>query len=682
MKSTYYRIATFITIIMLVLGTHTNGQASGSSDQNLTPISYTTTSGSTGGQPVNALAVKDQSGKDNNANAYVLFTTPGVAYEGIQVFTLPTNSQKTALNTMLLNINFMNTGASGQRWSWSIYNWANQDWTLLGTSDKATAKGWNMLVFAAASPDQFVDASGEIRVRLRSSDTSGDAKIDYEAIYLTYQSAATATSLPPTPTATSVPPTPTPTATSLPPTPTFTPVPTQGQSGNTYYVSANGNDANPGTQSQPWGTIQKAANSMVAGDIVVVQAGNYAAQRVHVMRSGSSGAAITYQASGVVTMKGFNVQANYIAIRGFEIANTDYVRWNPSTSAGIYLRGSDNVIETNYIHDSALVGIYIYGTPGEPTVSSNNIIRNNQLYHNEKAGIEVNGRNNLIEGNEVWGTVQCHPTLTAVEDNAADNPNHLTCPYYPGVGGLDADGMRFFGQGHIFRKNSIHGISLSDPLNINPHIDCFQTWRGTSWEVAQNIIFEQNYCENLNEGMYAFMISGGANNITIRNNIINTFGGVDIHSDGQHHLYIYNNLWINDLSFRESTEYPGAIILKDAPYSIVKNNIFYNQPGYTIIAIGDTTGQSIDYNLAFNSDGSNADCMRVGNYVCVNPSPAHDKWNIDPRFTNPGAFDYHPQANSPVIDAGVALSVTNDYNGNPRPQGSGYDIGIYEAIAE
>jgi parallel beta-helix repeat protein len=441
--------------------------------------------------------------------------------------------------------------------------------------------------------------------------------------------------------------------------PTITPVPPQGQSGNTYYVATDGYDANPGTLDQPWLTIQKAANTMVAGDTVVVQAGNYAVQRVQVTRSGSLGATITYQADGTVTMKGFNVQANYIAIRGFEIANTDYVRWNTSTSAGIYLRGSDNVIEANYIHDSALEGIEIYGTPGEPTISSNNIIRNNQLYHNEMVGINVNGRNNLIEGNEVWGSVQCHPTLMAVEDNAADNPNHLICPNYPGVGGLDADGMRFFGQGHVFRGNSIHDIPLG-PSGINPatgdyndvpHIDCFQTWSGTDNEAAQNIIFEQNFCENLNQGMYAFMLDGGANNLTIKNNIIKAFGGINTGQTGQHHLYIYNNLWINDLSFG-SQGYPNAIGLMNAPYSIVKNNIFYNQPYQTITAIGDTTGQSIDYNLAFNSNGMKAKCMLVGDYVCVNPLPAYDKWDVDPRFANPGINDYHLQASSPAIGTG------------------------------
>lgn len=451
-----------------------------------------------------------------------------------------------------------------------------------------------------------------------------------------------------------------------------------------YYVDSTGNDSNPGTQSQPWKTIQKASDTMIAGDIVVVQAGDYAAQRVNVTRSGSSGASITYLANGNVIMKGFNVQANYITIRGFEIANTDYRRWDREKSAGVNIHGSNNVVENNYIHDSSLDGIYIYGPPSEPTASNNNIIRNNKLFHNELAGIEVNGRNNLIERNDVWGTVQCHPTLMAFEDFSSDNPNHLKCPNYPAISSLDADGIRFFGQGHIFRKNSIHDILLGSPginpaigdYNVSPHIDCFQTWSSYDNEVAKNIIFEQNYCENLTKGMEAFMLEGGTNNLIIRNNIIKAFKGVVTGQTGQHHLYIYNNLWINDLSLVDPDQI--AIDLDNAPYSQVENNIFYNQPTLTIVARVTTSGQVINYNMAFNNDGSKAACSMVGNYVCANPPPDHDLWNIDPRFTNPDIFDYHLQPDSPAIDKGVAVPVTNDYDGNPRPHGGGFEIGPLE----
>jgi hypothetical protein len=48
--------------------------------------------------------------------------------------------------------------------------------------------------------------------------------------------------------------------------------------------------------------------------------------------------------------------------------------------------------------------------------------------------------------------------------------------------------------------------------------------------------------------------------------------------------------------------------------------------------------------------------------------------------------NYVPGAGSPAVDAGVdpatvGVTVTNDYNGNLRPQGAAYDIGAYEAHA-
>jgi len=43
----------------------------------------------------------------------------------------------------------------------------------------------------------------------------------------------------------------------------------------TYYVSPTGNDSNLGSLSQPWRTITHAAQTVVAGDTVVVEDGTY-----------------------------------------------------------------------------------------------------------------------------------------------------------------------------------------------------------------------------------------------------------------------------------------------------------------------------------------------------------------------------------------------------------------------
>jgi parallel beta-helix repeat protein len=466
-----------------------------------------------------------------------------------------------------------------------------------------------------------------------------------------------------------------------------------------YYVDGiNGNNKNPGTtQELAWKTIQKAADTLIAGNIVIIKAGNYAAERVQLTQSGNSGAMITYLADGAVTTKGFIIQANYITIRGFEIANTDYRRWDREKSSGIFIRGSNNVIENNIIHDASLNGIFIYSAPSEPTASSNNIIRNNQLFHNELAGIEVNGHNNLIEGNEVWGTVQCHPTLMAVEDIASDN-NGQKCPDYPAVSGLDADGMRFFGGGHIIRKNYIHDIvfgpdginpSIGD-YNDAPHIDCFQTFGPYSNFVeATNITIEQNRCAELyvhGDGTAhgsGVTLGGQPNNITIKNNIFFAYGGVATYNTtvNSHHIYVLNNTFINDLSF--NIYHPLGVGLENSPYSVIKNNIFYNHNYHTVYILTDTGTAQVDYNLAYNNDGTIPPCVAWGNWNTCQPTSNHELWNVNPQFVDPASGDYHLHATSPAIDAGYNLGnlVINDFEGIIRPQGAGYDIGAYELTA-
>jgi parallel beta-helix repeat protein len=58
----------------------------------------------------------------------------------------------------------------------------------------------------------------------------------------------------------------------------------------------------------------------------------------------------------------------------------------------------------------------------------------------------------------------------------------------------------------------------------------------------------------------------------------------------------------------------------------------------------------------------------------------HNYWG-DPAFVNPNAGDYHITAASEARDAGVNAGVDDDIDGDPRPQGGGYDIGADESLS-
>ncbi|MFN3374749.1 MAG: right-handed parallel beta-helix repeat-containing protein, partial [Chloroflexus sp.] len=68
--------------------------------------------------------------------------------------------------------------------------------------------------------------------------------------------------------------------------------PAHGATG--YYVSPTGNDANPGTLTQPFRTIQKCAEVATAGDTCYIRAGVYR-ETVRPANSGASGAPITFK---------------------------------------------------------------------------------------------------------------------------------------------------------------------------------------------------------------------------------------------------------------------------------------------------------------------------------------------------------------------------------------------------
>lgn len=54
-------------------------------------------------------------------------------------------------------------------------------------------------------------------------------------------------------------------------------------------------------------------------------------------------------------------------------------------------------------------------------------------------------------------------------------------------------------------------------------------------------------------------------------------------------------------------------------------------------------------------------------------------FNQDPKFVDYTKYDFHADAGSSMIDNGIAIPGLNaDLDGNPRPQGAGYDIGCYE----
>jgi hypothetical protein len=234
---------------------------------------------------------------------------------------------------------------------------------------------------------------------------------------------------------------------------------------------------------------------------------------------------------------------------------------------------------------------------------------------------------------------------------------------------------------------------------------------GHSDSAAHHFIVENNSFTNtgvtdpdLNQA-HAVYVDNGASNITIRNNYFrDTHNGATIHVYGNtaprpHDVDIYNNIfYLSSGQGRTALQvyspytseiynvvaYANTIYLNCLNASLcyafdtrtngvnnkVWNNIIYfaNKPDGNIILTSGASYVAYDYNLYY-------------------PSKDFDDTGIhsitgNPLFTNISAgtsLGLKILVGSPAIDAGLSNGApVHDFYGNPRPQGSGYDIGAYE----
>ncbi len=165
--------------------------------QILVPVSQTTQFGTMSGS-LSSLGLLQQTGTEDEPAAYLSFQTPNTVYLGYTSFHLPADARANLISTMLLQINFKGPSSSAQRWTWSAYDWNTGLWIKLGDTVGVKANEWQTLLFRIRQPWPYISSAHEVRIQLRSDNSNGDAKLDYEALHITYLPVpATPTLVPP-----------------------------------------------------------------------------------------------------------------------------------------------------------------------------------------------------------------------------------------------------------------------------------------------------------------------------------------------------------------------------------------------------------------------------------------------------------------------------------------------------
>jgi Right handed beta helix region len=233
-------------------------------------------------------------------------------------------------------------------------------------------------------------------------------------------------------------------------------------------------------------------------------------------------------------------------------------------------------------------------------------------------------------------------------------------------------GLLGFGQYHEFIDMTVHNIGASSAYNINVGMymvtdnalihggkfynnECYgiRFWDSDTTQSADNNVIDGAMIYNNgmgigNDGASQCGAGGGAITLAdsgnvVRNSIIygNYYGIELFHYQEILDAQIYNNTIVGN-------QIIGLYIPYEAKRTLYKNNIVFNNG----------TGNISDNGIA---------------------SVSMTNLTSNPLFTDVAGHDFTLQPGSPARDAGTSIaSVTLDYTGVARAQGSAYDIGAYE----
>lgn len=422
--------------------------------------------------------------------------------------------------------------------------------------------------------------------------------------------------------------------------------------GRVYYVAANGDDANPGTQVRPWHTLQHAADVLQPGETVQVRAGTYN-EAVTLTYSGEPNQPITFMAypGESVILDGDN-QTLYAAFQ------TTFSEPDP------YI--SDIILSGFTIQNYAQYGLVMW------SINDRFTITDLVIHDNGSEGIRFSNSDGsrveriVLTHNE--GGFDCTPILPGAESDPG-----CTNLYVSDVQAIDNGTIGDTGNDQFAIERGVNntithslatggvgdGFDIKSDNSTLTYVIAHDTRNNIKMWGKNSLLFNA-LAYDAKADANLVLVAGGSYtvvNVTIAN-MIGTAYLVVAGDTGSTPITIRNSIFYNDNPAMEGTLLYFGPDVKDP---IIENNLFFNPYRIDSVICADFA--------PFNGQcWSDADLSTFG---------AHNAY-ADPRFVKASVKDFHLSANSPALNAGVSTPPvpSDDLDGNPRDPAP--DLGAYE----
>jgi hypothetical protein len=484
-------------------------------------------------------------------------------------------------------------------------------------------------------------------------------------------------------------------------------------SGNVYYVATNGDDSNPGTIDQPWRSLQKASDTVTAGDMVYIRGGTYYPWYGVYKYNGDCGRSVGWVIHGLgydgqladdgIVGRVMGTPDNYITFENYpgEEVIIDGQDYSTPDATGDGLHSCVFIDGACYVRFKGLTvqnvhrfGMILNGWSDHVLIEQCKLL--NCGYSNPDAGIHICGgsRYNLIQNNYFYNN----------RENYSDYLHRADGVCMSRMGGWYwvSEGA---GKGSVIRWNTFEnipgeGYGLSDSVG-----GC------DNGVISDGPYKDADIYENTCKYLYSDGVESEGGNINVRVWGNKSIGGFysgfactpvvvgplyyfrNEHADiagnqkvgykcgwGNGIVFFYHNSsYLPRSGSYGFTDWGGG----DPSNHISRNNIIYCMRAVTVFHENDTRGFDFDYDClhmpgsGYLATWEGVEYRSLTDFQAATGQELHGT-DEGPLFVDPANGDLTLQDGSPCIDAGEVIIGFNDPDGPYPYVGSAPDMGCFE----